>query len=242
MAEERRDGVQELKFPVAPGALEPVLGWLRSQLAADPHGGGEFGDVYDVRSLYLDTPAFDVYHRRGSFGRAKFRLRCYGDAPVLFLERKLKRDGVVRKRRVTVDPEEIGRLGVAVNGAVWPGAWFHHRLAVRGLRPVVMMNYRRVARWGVLPEGVVRVTLDRELRAVPASSFEVPGRVTSPDLFESGGVLEVKFSAELPFVVRTMVAELKLQVGGFSKYRMGVSRCGLVAGLPPEDVTHGQGD
>lgn len=221
-----------MKFPVPPEAMDRVLAWIRANLEPDPHGTGLDGDVYDVRSLYLDTPGFDVYHRRGSFGRAKFRLRRYGENPVLFLERKLKRDGVVRKRRVTVEPDEIGRLSGVANGAVWPGAWFHHRLALRHLRPVVMMNYRRVARLGRLPEGPVRVTLDRDLRAVPAGDFLVPVPVVSRDLFETGGVLEVKFGTSLPAAVRSLVEAESLTAGGFSKYRLGVRSCGLVVEAP----------
>jgi hypothetical protein len=223
-----------VKFPVPPGALDRVLGWMRGHLAADPHGSGDAGDTYDVQSLYLDTPGFDVFHRRGSYGRAKFRVRRYGTNPVLFLERKLKRDGVVRKRRVTVDPAEITRLSGGANGALWPGSWFHHRVELRRLQPVVMMNYRRVARLGQLSEGPVRVTLDRNLRAVRAEVFRVPEPIVSGDLFETGGVLEVKFATTLPVLVKSMVEEVGLTTGGMSKYRLGVRACGWVTEEAPE--------
>lgn len=233
MSEERRDGVFEVKFPVPAGTVDAVLAWMRSQLTPDPHGGGDEGDIYDVQSLYLDTPGFDVYHRRGSYGRAKFRIRRYGVQPVLFLERKLKREGIVRKRRVTVDPGEIVRLSTRANGVVWPGGWFHHRLALRGLQPVVMMNYRRAARYGSEGGSRFRVTLDRGLRAVRADVYRVPGPIESPDLFQGGGVLEVKFAVECPAAVRRMVEALGLKPGGFSKYRLGIRSCGLVVEPPP---------
>lgn len=225
-----------MKFPVPADRVERVLAWIRGRWQPDPHGTGEAGDVYLVKSLYFDTPAFDVFHRRGSFGRAKFRVRRYGECPDLFLERKLKREGVVRKRRVAVDPREIERLLVEANGAVWEGAWFHHRLALRGLRPVVMMNYRRVARWGEVPEGRVRVTLDRELRAVVAGGIQVPEVIQGADLLGGGAVLEIKFPTSLPAEVRVFLEETGLSANGFSKYRLGVKSCGL---LPAEDVVGG---
>jgi hypothetical protein len=36
-----------------------------------------------------------VFHRRGSFGRSKYRIRRYGEAQVGFLERKLKTRGLL---------------------------------------------------------------------------------------------------------------------------------------------------
>lgn len=232
VSEERRDGVYEVKFPVPSGAVEHVLGWVRTRLEPDPHGTGEFRDLYDVRSLYLDTPSFDVYHRRGSFGRAKFRVRRYGEGPVVFLERKLKRGGMVRKRRMTVEPGQVAQLG----GGSAPSRateWFQHRLELRGLRPVVMMNYRRVARQGREEGMPFRVTLDQALKAVELRDFEVPRPIDAPDLLENSGILEIKFATVFPACLRAVVADLGLKQGGFSKYRLGVCACGLVPAPTP---------
>ncbi len=234
MAEERRDGVREIKFPVGPEAVPRVLAWMRTELTPDPHGTGTEADAYLVQSLYLDTPGFDMFHRRGSFGRAKFRIRRYGDAADLFLERKLKREGVVRKRRVSVSTADLDRLVTVANGLTWGGAWFHHRLCLRGLRPVILMNYWRVARQGLEAPGRFRVTLDRELRAVPADRFRAPGGIDGGDLLQGSGVLEVKFASEVPAVVRRFLEETGLVSGPLSKYRLGVRSCGLVR--EPESV------
>lgn len=217
----------EVKFPLGAERVAPVIEWLRSTLEPDPHGTGEHGDEYVVQSLYLDTPRYDVFHRRGSYARAKFRIRRYGEGDVLFLERKLKRGGIVRKRRVAVPAEDVAQLNLAANGAVWPGAWFHHRLAVRSLRPVVRMSYRRVARLG--GKGAYRVTLDRELRAQPASAFDTPCVASGADLLEGRGVLEVKFDTAMPAVIKGLIERLGLAAGPLSKYRTGVTACGLVA-------------
>ena len=91
--------MSEIKF-----VLDPVLGhqvreWARSELEADPHGEGPFGDEYRTTSLYFDTAEHDVFHRRGSFGRAKYRVRRYSEHDFVFLERKLRKPGFLFKRR-----------------------------------------------------------------------------------------------------------------------------------------------
>lgn len=222
-------GIHEFKFPLPPEAVNAVIAWMRRGLRPDPHGAGEHGDQYLVQSVYLDTSAFDVFHRRASFGRAKFRIRRYGDGAWVFLERKLKRGGVVRKRRLAVPSEELERLNVEANGSGWDGAWFHHRIALRGLQPVVRMSYHRLARWDASPEGDLRVTLDRQLLAVRATDFTPPGPLMGDDLLGGGAVLEVKFENTLPQTVKTLVEDLKLVTGPLSKYRLGVRACGLVA-------------
>lgn len=228
MLSELSGGMLELKFRLPCESIPAVLRWMRTELRADPHGSGEAGDGYLVRSLYLDTVAFDVYHRRSSYGRAKFRIRRYGEAEVVFLERKMKRSGRVRKRRVVIDPEDLGMLSLEANGTPWGGSWFHHRVSLRRLRPVVMMNYRRVARLGNDDGQTFRVTLDRELRAQPLSGYAVPRAIAGEDLLGGGAILEVKFAEALPSGAKALVESLRLEAAGFSKYRTGLVACGLV--------------
>jgi hypothetical protein len=146
----------------------------------------------------------------------------------VFLERKLKRAGVVRKRRVPIPPSDLGYLNVEANGVPWPGSWFHHRVALRGLRPVVRMSYFRLARFGQATEGPFRVTLDRELRVQPVEAFSVPAPIAGPDLLEDRGIMEVKFATTLPAQIKELVEQLGLGAGPLSKYRLGVRACGLV--------------
>ena len=118
----------------------------RTYFMPDPHGTGPYADEYDISTLYFDTRQLDVFHRRGSHGRAKYRVRRYGDAGVIFLERKLRKPGILIKRR-TVGPMDALQLLTAsdsVHG--WYGEWFHRRLLIRRLRPMCQISYHRVAR------------------------------------------------------------------------------------------------
>ena len=80
----------EIKFVVDAATGGRIREWARARLAPDPHGAGSFADEYRVSSLYFDTAARDVFHRRGSYGRSKYRIRRYHDEPSVFLERKLR--------------------------------------------------------------------------------------------------------------------------------------------------------
>src|SRR5260221_10849107 len=99
---ETRTSASEFKFVVDPALASEIREWARIRLAPDPHGGGSGGDQYRTASVYFDTAAFDVFHRRGSFGRSKYRVRRYGQGHVVFLERKLAKPGLVTKRRTRV--------------------------------------------------------------------------------------------------------------------------------------------
>ena len=137
---EKREFASEVKFLVSPELGEQVQQWARAHLQPDPYAGGEAGDRYQISSLYFDTPEFDVFHRRGSFGRSKYRVRRYGDAPIAFLERKLKTRGLLTKRRSIVRLEELSRLSDEDAGPDWSGGWFQRRLEARNLRSVCQIT------------------------------------------------------------------------------------------------------
>lgn len=224
-------GRAELKCVLTPERWPAVLAWMRSRLVADPHGTGPEGDAYRVATVYLDTPEWDVFHRRGSTGRAKYRVRRYGMDAAVFLERKLKREGRVRKRRSRLGLADLHALerGEGVKDEV--GSWFWGRLKVRRLRPVVAMEYQRVARAVEVGASGLRVTLDRDLHAMRWGGYEHPGGVNGADLLGGGGILEIKFEGALPVLVKQALEELDLVPGAFSKYRSGVQACGLQPAL-----------
>src|SRR5690242_3645343 len=132
---ETRYQARELKFLVPLAKAPKMLQWARGRLAPDPHASGEFGDEYLTTSLYFDTRELDVYHRRGSFRRSKYRIRHYEGTPELFLERKLRTSSVVIKRRTIIPPQELRQLTANVPDRGWEGSWFQQRLAVRQLEP-----------------------------------------------------------------------------------------------------------
>src|SRR5437899_9692609 len=96
---ENRELASESKFQVPQHVAHEVLEWARGRMSPDPNGSGDMNDGYQITSLYFDTEQFDVFARKGSFGRTKYRVRRYGPSDIVFLERKLKTGGLVTKRR-----------------------------------------------------------------------------------------------------------------------------------------------
>lgn len=215
----------ELKFLVDPTIAHRIRDWARTHLAADPNGAGPFADEYRTTSLYFDTAQFDVFHRRGSFGRAKYRIRRYGEDDMVFLERKMKTNGYLFKRRTRVPIGALEHLvaGVVAGGAGWEGDWFQRRLAARHLQPIAEITYLRTARVG---EQGVRLTVDEmvQAREIEGISFAMqPELTTIPDRC----VVEMKFVRTPPALLKRMVEDFALTPQAVSKYRASVEALGL---------------
>ena len=224
-ARETRPFASEVKFVVPAAAGEQIRGWARENLEPDPYGGGQFNDSYHTASLYFDTAEGHVFHRRGSFGRSKYRVRRYGEAEFVFLERKLRKPGVLVKRRTTVSLDSIETLSEPVADREWPGEWFHRRLLLRQIRPVCELSYARVARFARTAEGPARLTLDEEVRVVPARHPRFSGD-TGALVVPGQMILELKYRYRVPAIFKRLVEEFSLEPQRVSKYRLGMTALG----------------
>src|SRR5262245_24456065 len=107
---ETRELAYETKFLVSPSVADAIKSWAREHMSADPNAGGHGLDEYRITTLYFDTASLDVFHKRESHGRAKYRVRRYGDSREIFLERKLRNDRLLTKRRTSIDLSTVGKL------------------------------------------------------------------------------------------------------------------------------------
>lgn len=229
-------GASEMKFVVDAAVADTIMAWAKQHLASDPHGG-ESDDGYRVNSLYLDTPDFDTYHRRPGFRRRKFRLRRYGNESTIWLELKRKRNGLVRKRRVSVTETEWSRQFQQPADLDWEGAWFRRRLDQRQLRPVCQVTYCRSARVGTSATGPIRLTIDRDLFATDAADWHIPsGPLSGEPLLCGRRIVELKFRDVLPAAFRGLIQDLRLAPESFSKYRESVAACIPLSRLTGEFV------
>jgi hypothetical protein len=211
----------ELKFVVDLARGQQIRAWARSHMAPDPHGSGAFGDEYHTTSLYFDTASFDVFHRRGSFGRAKYRIRRYGDGDLVFLERKLRRPNLLVKRRALVPMADLARLEAPPDG-YWSGHWFEKRRAARRLDPVCQVSYDRMARGATSDGGTARLTLDGAIRVHSTRQVRFSGEPGIP-LLPDALILELKFRDSMPALFKGLIEDLKLQPARASKYRLGLA-------------------
>ena len=185
---------------------------LRQRLTAvakpDPHAAGS----YQIRSLYFDTPADRALREKldGVNRREKFRL-----------EKKSKLNGLCAKESVCITEKETAAL--LAGDTLWMNdparpllADFRYKLQTQRLQPKTLVDYTRDA-YTYAP-GNVRVTLDYHIRtALTCTDFLNARCVTIP----AGGasiILEVKWDAFLPDIIRDAVQLTGRHTAAFSKY------------------------
>jgi hypothetical protein len=221
----------ETKLLVDARLGDDIRAWARNRLGPDPHGRGPFRDQYGVVSLYLDTAAHDVYHRRGSYGRSKYRIRHYENDQAAFLERKLRTRLRLTKRRTRIPLEAVSGLRLDDPDPTHPGYWFFRRVLLRRLHPVCVIQYSRTARMADTSEGPVRMTLDATVLAAPTNLVTLAAAPARP-LVDGQMVLELKYSGVFPRIFKDLVDEFHLTPRPASKYRFAVHTLGLAASGP----------
>lgn len=221
---ETRDLAREVKFLVSVPTAGEIRDWARATLDPDPHAGGLHGDEYRTTSVYFDTALLDVFHRRGSYGRSKYRLRRYGSAPEAFLERKLRAEDRVTKWRTAVAIDDLERLDAANPDAAseWSGRWFHQRVLVRQLRPMCEVSYDRTARVAMTEMGPARLTIDEHVAVRPADRAVFHGG-DGAIVIDRDVVIELKYRAHMPVIFKELVETFALTPRAVSKYRLSVA-------------------
>ncbi|MEP6538937.1 MAG: polyphosphate polymerase domain-containing protein [Bryobacteraceae bacterium] len=209
----------ETKFVVSRAAAAEIRQWARQHLTADAHGTGPDGDGYRITTLYLDTPNLDVFHRTGSHGRTKYRLRRYADGDVVYLERKVKSQGRITKRRTAVPLDELGCLASHQPRLRWPGYWFHRRVLARQVQPVCQLSYQRTARMAVVDGATIRLTLDESLSAWAVAEYRFCPDAQGLPLLGDNVILEMKYLNSIPRLFFDLVSEFRLSPEPASKYR-----------------------
>lgn len=224
---EERFGAREVKFLVTPPQAAAIRQWASARLEVDPHAApGSMS--YAVTSLYFDNDRFDVFYRRGSYGRAKYRVRRYGQSPSVFLERKMRTESTVAKRRCAVGLDEV-QLIEADGEAAWRGAWFQRRLTARQLHPVCRIGYQRTA---FVTRGdassTARLTLDRGLEAVRIDA-PVFGEAPAVAVMPESEILELKYAGAMPPVFKELLETFIVHRTPYSKYRAAMAALGIAA-------------
>ena len=220
----------EMKFLLDADGARQVAAWAARTLPLDAHADLALGGAYHTVSLYLDTRALDVFHRIKPFRRRKLRVRRYGAEAMVFLERKVRKGDQVRKLRTAIPAGELALLDAPADEADWPGEWFREQVRAGGLRPVCLVGYERVAHTGLSADGPARLTLDRNVRCLPAAGWDVGDVSAGLPLLEGQAILELKFCGAMPALFKQLIGEMRLAPAAASKYRLGVRAWGLDGG------------
>ena len=170
----------------------------------DKHAGPD--GTYRVTSLYFDTPYDSALREKinGVNRREKFRIRYYGkNTSFIRLEKKIK------------DRELCGFLLESGNPLLTE---FYSKIVGRGLRPRTVVSYEREAFF--YEPGNVRITLDRDIRTGLGSTDFLRADMLLLPVTEGETILEVKYDAFLPDIVRMAVQVPGRQAQACSKYAL----------------------
>ena len=197
---------------------------LKKLFAHDKNAGP--GGTYRVTSLYFDTPYDSALREKmdGVNRREKFRLRYYGtDTSFIRLEKKYKVHSLCGKRSARMTQEQAEKLlsgsyEFLLDSGKPLFIELYSKLKGKGLRPKAIVRYDREA--FLYAPGNVRITLDRGIRTGLGSVDFLNPEIFCLRAMEPGTVLEVKYDAFLPELVRMAVQVPGRQAVACSKYAL----------------------
>lgn len=179
---------------------------------------------YFIRSLYFDNIADKALREKldGVNCREKFRIRFYNhDISLIHLEKKSKINGLGNKQNALLSAQEAQAIVEGdydwMIGSDRPLVHeFYAKMKSQGLRPKTIVDYTREP--FVYSPGNVRVTLDYDIRTgLLCTDFLNPDCITIP-AGNAPIILEVKWDAFLPSVIRDIVQLESRRTAAFSKY------------------------
>ena len=211
----------EWKHRISPADRLVIRQRLGAVARRDPHA---VDGIYQVRSLYFDTPGDKALREKldGVDRREKFRIRYYnGDVSYITVEKKAKTRGLGSKVSCPITAAETaallsGDIDWMLTGGRPLLQELYSKMRCQGLRPRIIVDYTREP--FVYPPGNVRVTLDYDIRtALSSAGFLDPACITIPAA-DDPILMEVKWGAFLPTVIQDAVRLPGRQASAFSKY------------------------
>lgn len=194
---------------------------LSAVMQCDPHA---VSGQYNIRSLYFDN-LFDkalLEKLNGVNHREKFRIRYYnGDTSFIMLEKKSKINDLCSKQQVILTYEEAQAIANADMQQLTDCRKalvqeLYCKMQTQGLRPKTIVDYTRKP--FIYPPGNVRVTIDYDIRTgITETNFLDPACITVP-AGDAPIILEVKWDAFLPSVIRDLIQLPGIHSAAFSKY------------------------
>jgi hypothetical protein len=197
---------------------------IRHRLSAvaypDPH---TIDGKYFIRSLYFDNIADKALMEKinGFSQREKFRIRYYnGDTSVIHLEKKSKSDHLGNKQSALLTAQQAQKIVDGDTEWLMDSEYplcreLYSKMKTQGIAPKTIVDYTREP--FIFPAGNVRVTLDYNIRSgMRCTDFLNPDCVTVP--VSDSIILEVKWDAFLPDIIKDAVSLSDRREGAFSKY------------------------
>lgn len=211
----------EWKIEITPADRIAIRARMRAIAKPDEHAKD---GRYLIRSLYFDNAADKALHEKldGVNMREKFRIRCYnGDPSVIHLEKKSKVNGLCSKLSAPLNADETqsiidGRLDWMASDPRALVRELYAKIRAQGLRPRTIVDYTREP--FVFGPGNVRVTLDYDIRTGLDCTDFLNINCPTVSAGDAPIILEVKWDAYLPAIIRDAVQLPGRRAEAFSKY------------------------
>lgn len=213
----------EIKYQLTGAQRERLEREMQAHMKPDEHGPST------VRNIYYDTPTHLLARRSAEhpYYKEKIRIRSYGEADAttpVFLELKKKCDGIVYKRRCTL---ELASAHALLMGARDPQTQIEREIAFsagryEGLYPAMFVAYDREAYYGN-NDHEFRMTFDHAVRCrwnAISLSGNTAGHLLTPD---DQHLLEVKCAAGMPLWLAGFLSGEGIFKASFSKYGTAVA-------------------
>ena len=210
----------ECKYKISYMDMLSIRQRLRAVAQTDSHA---LDGRYQIRSLYFDTPSDKALKEKlnGVSRREKFRIRYYnGDYSIIHLEKKSKVGGLGNKQSSNLSlPETKAILQGDIDWMIDSGSplvqELYSKMMTQLLRPKTIVDYTREPY--VYSPGNVRITLDYDIRTGLYCADFLKPCVTIP-AGDAPIILEVKWDAFLPSIIRDAIQLESRQISAFSKY------------------------
>lgn len=214
----------ELKFRISMADYLAIRQRLRPVMKPDEHARKD--GRYLIRSIYFDNPDDKALRDKinGVQKREKFRIRYYNDDfSFILLEKKIKHNGLCMKIDARLTENECRALlkGDRSYMMAHPSGLVRElycKMNSQQLRPRVLVSYIREPY--VYAAGNVRVTFDSHIRSTLFHRSFLEERVSDIEVIDNPGdmILEVKYDAFLPDVIRFLLQTETIRQQAYSKY------------------------
>lgn len=215
----------EYKYPLTHGQIVMEDAKISAVAMKDVHAGKE--GYYNIRSLYFDDYENSCYmdNENGVDNREKYRVRIYNHRTErISLELKQKIRGKTSKSSCLITESQCRQLmsGI-VPKDIRPDQQVLRKLsllmAVRMMKPVVIVDYDRVPYVYRQQDANVRVTFDSNITSVSNVQSFLDEKICGRGVLPIGwALMEVKFDSFLPDEIYNLLQLDGLSASTFSKY------------------------
>lgn len=215
----------EYKYPLTHGQALIENAKINAVASRDSHTGAD--GSYQIRSLYFDDYQNSCYmsNENGVDEREKFRIRIYNHSTErITLECKEKYRGMTHKSSSPITLSQCEKLMRGeIPSDITKEQRVLHRLAylmaVRLMRPAVIVEYERIPYVYRMQDANVRVTFDRKILSGSDVRAFLDERIAGRGILPVGTeLMEVKFDSFLPDEIYQILQLEGLRASTFSKY------------------------